>query len=421
MLLSIFKETVVYVFCSVIVRLSHFIVLPFLYRNLETLEYNLFDRIIVFSTYLTIFTVWGLDNTYARLISSKQPDVEKLNLTYIQLSLVQIFVVFGLLAIINILFDLKEPIAVIMFFCLGLTFQNIFLNYYRWNSRLKSYLLSCLLYGFLFPLITYILLVTNKLTVLNIFIASLVLNAVLFSKVLFEIKLWKNLFNFNLPLSRDIYKHSKYFGLTMSLGSLIFPLERYALDKFVDENSVQNYIVHSKLGIFISMMMQALNNTLAPRLFKSLNRAMGKKVMLIQNVYLFSNILAVASVLLFSEYIVFFITGDKAAYSHQLTVLILSIYLAINLSVISDAGHQAVGRPKVLAYTNTLCIGSVLFGFYYVEEISIYSLPICLTVALTLKNIVNFSVTIPSHFSMNIAVKSSIFFILPQIVLFLIY
>lgn len=418
---GIFKEAILYTFCSVYVRFSHFIVLPLLYKSLDVAEYNLFDKIVVFSTYLTIFTVWGLDNTYARLISSKITNKIVLNLTYVQLSLIQIILVYTTLYIANSFFNFEDSLNLIFTFCLGLTFQNIFLNYFRWNAKVKSYVYSCLFYGTLFPLVIYFLSEESFISIEKVVLVSLLLNTILFIKVLLDIKIWKNPFSFDTSTVKDVYKHSRYFGLTMVFGSLIFPLERYVLDDFISADEIQKYIIHSKLGIFISIILQSLNNTLAPLLFKSFNAGDKSRVLNIQYIYFFFNLASVLIVLLLSQYIVFFITGNENIYNQSLAILILSIYLTINLSVISDAEHQSIGKPKVLVLSNFTCISIVLISLLFIENITIYNIPLCFVFAITIKNMMNLTIASNNRLSMSLIVKNVQFFILPLFILALLY
>tara|TARA_R110000772_G_scaffold123321_1_gene229575 strand:+ start:118 stop:1044 length:927 start_codon:yes stop_codon:yes gene_type:complete len=308
-----------------------------------------------------------------------------------------------------------------MVFCLGLTFQNIFLNYFRWNGKIKSYLYSCVFYGISFPFLIFLFIFNDSLTIEKIIAGSLLINSILFAKVLFDIKVWRNLFLLDLNTVKEVYKHSKYFGLTMIFGSLIFPLERYVLDDFISADEIQKYIVHSKLGIFISIILQSLNNTLAPLLFKSFNAGEKARVLSIQYIYFFFNLASVIIVLLLSQYIVFFITGNESIYDQSLAILILSIYLAINLSVISDAEHQSIGKPNVLVFSNLSCLIIVFLCFYFIENITIYNIPVCFVVGITIKNMMNLTIASNNRLSLSLITKNVKFFILPQLILALLY
>ncbi len=410
----VFKQTLIYTASSVVVRFSHFIILPYLYKHLSVVEYNLFDRVIVFSTYLTIFTVWGLDNTYARLISAKDENKKNLNLTYIQLSLIQIVAVFCIAFFANQALKFEGSLGAIFVCCLSLTFQNIFLNYLRWNAKVKFYFFSCLFYGVFFPSMVYLLAIMGGVSVEGVFVASLVLNSFLFVAVLLDINVWKKAVSMDFDSVKEMYKHSKYFGLIMSLGSLIFPIERYVLDEFIVKEDVQKYIVHSKLGMFISMVLQSLNSSLAPLLFKSFNKEDANLVLNIQLIYLLFNIVSVLVVFAVSPYITFFITGSWDEYDYSLTIFILSIYLALNLAVISDAEHQSVGEPRVLVFSMIVCLVVIFAGLSLSAEITIYSIPLVLVAAITLKNVLNYNMTSKYVGSLNTLIRNVLFFILPQ-------
>lgn len=366
-----FKSSLVYLFSSIIAKLSPFILLPIITLRLSASDFSLGSVYISIISFLSVLISLGTQTTIPKFYY----ELDKSGFSKITSNVIVIITIFSalLIALTSVFFvydSLNWYYFLIIFSAIGMVGTNLYLSLLRTISALKAYVSFEVIYTVISFLLVFFFVYPKEkasiddwvipICIVNIsfgLIAYVKFNKIVNVKLIPERECIEKIFSICLPL------------IPHSISLIIINVsDRIILNRLVDSSDVASYILAANLVVVMKVVSDAFMKAWNPFYFKNVDRKTQIRKYKLYFVLLYVFLSLIFYVVCYFSFGFFFISEYNLALS-IIPILILGymvfIFYQLNVSILIHLSYTRVLQfiTPFSAIVNVL--GNFLFIPYY--------------------------------------------------------
>lgn len=349
---KVFKNSIFYMFASLLPAFMGFLMLPIYSRYLFPSDYGIIALVMSFQAFLPLVMTFQLHSSISRFYFDYKNNKEQLSIfistlifiTWILSTSVLIILFFYYKDIIFILFP--KTISFDNLFLLGIftsymtVFNSIFVTLIRVQQKARLFMkaaISLFCLSFLINIIEIIIYKKGAYGVIEASLLTAILNFFIYAFLVKEFFVFK--FNFNM-----VFEPLKYSLplIPHSVSGLIFMYsDRIILEKYVALSAIGLYMFADKVATVFKMLANEFNSAFSPFFNEKSKQSKAEAIYEVQKVslifiYFMSILIAITAI--FSVEFVYFFLDDKYFDTWKMIPLLSSAYIFRSLYCFSSSG-----------------------------------------------------------------------------------